>query len=419
MESSRGWLAYRWELLILLWCTFFLHQADRQIYNNLLPLIQADLQLSDVQVGLVASVFTATFGIAVPLGGYLGDILRRKWLVLGSLLVWSSATLLTGLSGGLLGLILFRGLATGGGEAFYFPAATSLVAQHHPQTRAMALAIHQTAIYVGIVASFLAGYLGEVYGWRQAFYVFGGLGIVMGAVLLVRLRNTPQVDQQANPHAHQKAEPGPSIGETVRAIFSKPTALLLAAALAGHVFVNVGYLTWTPTFLHEQFGMSVTAAGFAALAYHHALAFIGVLLAGRLSDRWALRRRRSRLELQSLGLLLGSPFVLWMGQASSVMACCVALGLFGLFRGVYDSNIWASLFEVIEPRYRSSATGVLLCAAFLAGALSPILLGWTKASLGLAAGISALSVVYAGAGVMILIAVLTTFARDCCPASDD
>lgn len=417
MNDRDGWLPYRWELLILLWCTFFLHQADRQIYNNLLPLIQADLQLSDVQVGLVASVFTATFGIAVPLGGYLGDVLRRKGLVLGSLMVWSVATLLTGFSGGLIGLIFFRGLATGGGEAFYFPAATSLVAQHHPKTRAMALAIHQTAIYVGIVASFLAGYLGEQYGWRHAFYVFGSLGIGMGIVLLVRLRNTPQAEVAAN--AVQKAEPGPSIGETLRAIFGKPTALLLALALTGHVFVNVGYLTWTPTFLHEQFGMTVTAAGFDALAYHHAAAFAGVLLAGRLSDRWARRRRRARLELECLGLLLGAPFVFWMGQASSAVTCCVALALFGFFRGVYDSNIWAALFEVIEPRYRSSATGVLLCSAFVAGAVSPVMLGWTKASLGLATGLSSLSVVYAGAGLMVLVAIATTFARDCCPAAEE
>ena len=119
-------IPYKWELLVLLWIAFTFNQADRQIYNNLLPLIQPDLQLSDAQAGLVATIFTAIYGLLVPISGYAGDAFRRKWVIVGALALWSTATLLTGLAGGIIGLIIFRGLATGAGEAFYYPSANSL-----------------------------------------------------------------------------------------------------------------------------------------------------------------------------------------------------------------------------------------------------------------------------------------------------
>ena len=110
--------SYKWELLVLLWCAFFLHQGDRQIFNNLASLIMDDLGLTKVQFGLVGTIFTVVYGVMVPLSGYAGDAGRRKWVVLGSLLVFSTATLLTGLCAGLLTLILFRSIATGAARRF-------------------------------------------------------------------------------------------------------------------------------------------------------------------------------------------------------------------------------------------------------------------------------------------------------------
>ena len=404
---ASGWVPYKWELVVLLWFTFFLHQADRQIYGNLLPLIKSDLQLSDVQLGLVASVFTAVFGVCVLIGGYAGDVLRRKWIVLASLMIFSVATLLSGLSTGLLMLIVFRGLATGGGEAIYYPAASSLIAQFHHRSRATALGIHQTAIYVGLVASCVAGYVGEFYGWRSAFFVFGGFGVALGVILPFRMQDTPQVAAES-PESRDRIP----LGEVLRGVLGKSTALMLSAAMAGHVFVNIGYLTWAPTFLHERFGMTITAAAFAALAYHHAFAFVGVLVGARLSDRWAPRRRTVRMEIECAGLLLASPFILWMGQSSNAIACCVAMAIFGFFRGVYDSNLWPALFDVIEPRLRSSATGAMLSCAFIVGAVAPMLMGWAKEPLGLSGVISCLAGVYFASSVVIFIALHTSFARD-------
>ena len=124
-------LPYKWELVILLWIAFFFNQADRQIFNVVLPLIRDDLHLTDADMGLVASVLTLLYGILVPIAGLIGDRISKKKIIIISLLVWSGATLLTGISTTLIELIILRSVATGGGEAFYSPSANSSISEVH------------------------------------------------------------------------------------------------------------------------------------------------------------------------------------------------------------------------------------------------------------------------------------------------
>lgn len=400
--------AYKWELVVLLWVAFFLHQADRQIFNNVAPLIMDDLGLSKVQFGIVGTVFTAVYGVMVPLAGYAGDALRRKWVVFTSLLVFSMATLLTGFATGLIMLVIFRSVATGGGEAFYYPAANSLIAQFHHKTRAMAMAIHQTALYIGIVASSFAATLGTWFGWRNAFYVFGGFGIVWAIIVMAFMHNTPRPDSGSA----AAADKGPGVGEVLAHFFSKPTAIMLSIAFAGMVFVNIGYLTWMPTYLNERHHLALDTASFLALFCHHVTAFVGVMLGGRLSDRWAPRRRGVRMEFEYFGLLLGAPFIYWMGIAGGPVACCVALAGFGLFRGVYDSNLFAAPFDVIEPRYRSSAVGLMLSCAFIVGASASTILAWMAQRLDMSTAIASMAAVYVLSAILVMAARYTTYHRD-------
>ena len=115
----------------------------------------------------------------MPIAGVLGDRLRREYVVVASLMVFSGGTLLTGWASGLVSLLVFRGVATGIGEALYAPAANTLVAQHHLATRTRALAIHQTANYTGVVVgSLFAGWVADRFGWRASFATFGVVGLV-------------------------------------------------------------------------------------------------------------------------------------------------------------------------------------------------------------------------------------------------
>src|SRR3954452_4251812 len=95
----RRGLSYKWELMVLLWFAYFFNRADRQMYSFVMPQVQGDLHLTDFQLGLVATIFNWTYGLLVPFGGYLGDLLRRKWVITISVLLWSATTVLTGFSG--------------------------------------------------------------------------------------------------------------------------------------------------------------------------------------------------------------------------------------------------------------------------------------------------------------------------------
>lgn len=412
MKTDRARAGYKWELLSILWVAYFLNQGDRQIYNAVLPLIKADLHVSDVQLGMVATAFTLLYGVFVPLAGCLGDFVTKKWIVCLSLLTFSAGTLCTGFSTGILLLILFRSVATGVGEAFYYPAANSLIGQYHHKTRAQAMAVHQSSLYVGIVASsWIAGWVGESHGWRATFYTFGSFGLLMAAVVAMRLRNEHHDAALVEAEA-QSIQAPVRLGEVLRSVLRTPTLYFLSLAFGGMVFAGVGYMTWMPTFLYEKFHLSVKDAALNSMLYHYIFAFIGVMVGGRVSDRLAARRPTIRMEMEYLGLLLGAPFIWIMGTSSNLTMVYVALAGFGFFRGIYDSNLFAALFDVIPPRYRSSATGLMLCCAFTVGATSPVLLGYVKQHVNLSVGLSALAFVYLAGAALIFVATRTCFPRD-------
>ena len=403
LKMGKLHIDYKWKLIIMLWCAYFLNQGDRQVFNVVIPLIKDDLKLTDVQLGLVASVFTIVYGCLVPFGGYLGDILKRKWIVFISLFIFSAGTLCTGFAGGLTSLIILRGITTGGGEAFYYPAATSLLSQYHKKTRALALSIHQTSLYVGIVASgFISAYIGEHYGWRISFFTFGIGGLILCSYLFFNLKDTPQ----------EVKEVRLSILYVVREIFKKKTTWMLCLAFGAMCFVNIGYVTWMSTFYHEKFQLSLSTAGFTSMFYHFGAAFIGVLIGGRLSDKYSMVRKTIRMETEFIGLLLGAPFIFLMGYTSNLYVSYTMLALFGFFRGIYDSNLYAALFDVISPDLRSSSVGIMTAFAFIVGAFAPVVLALLKSTYGLSFGISFLSVFYLIGAIAVFVAIKFFFLKE-------
>jgi len=413
IKSPKPLSGYKWELLILMWFAFFLNQADRQIFSVVLPLIRKDLGLTDGELGLIASALVWTYGLLVPIAGFAGDSFSRRNIIGFALLFWSVSTLSTGLCTTLIQFILLRGIATGGGEAFYAPASNALLGVNYPKNRAFVLSIHQTGNYAGIVLSgLIAGYVGEHYGWEKAFYLFGGFGILLAFLIFKRLpKDNPGGNNEGvrEVSIHEKWN---EILKTALIVGRKPTFWLLTLAFGCMVFVNVGYLTWMPSFLAEKFKMSLTNAGFSSLFYHHLGAFGGVLSGAKMADHYARTKPQSRLIVQAMGLLMGAPFIYWMSVSSSQNLTYTALFLFGIFRGWYDSNIVASLYEVVPEKIRSSAYGLMLMCAFLIGAASPYILGVLKPTLGLSAGLSYLSIIYVIGGVLIGLAVVFSFKKD-------
>lgn len=398
---------YKWELLLWLWIAYFFNQADRQVFNIVLPLVKEDMGFTDAQLGLVASIFVLCVGIFTPIAGFVGDLFSRKKIIIISLFVWSTATFFTGFSTTIISLILLRSVAVGGGEAFYAPSANAIICEYHTKTRAIAMSIHQTALYIGIILSgLIGGLIAEDYGWRAPFYIFGGIGILLTFLLLWRL------EQSRNVAPSTSQDRKKFIKEAFVLLFRKPSAMILGASFICLVFVNVGYLTWMPTFLHEKFNLSITGAGFSSMFYHHAAAFIGIIVGGLLSDKLALKSKLYRLVIQGVGMLLGAPFIFAMGQGATLTIVYIALAGFGLFRGIYEANFITTIFAVIEPKYRASVIGLVYLFVFSVGSISPYLLGYFKQSFGLSNGLSSLGVAYIIGGILVLITLKYFFTRD-------
>ena len=169
------------------------------------------------------------------------------------------------------------------------------------------------------------------------------------------------------------------------------------------IYVDVGFKTWMPNHLQDTFQLAKGPAALNAVLWHYLGAFVGVTLGGRISDQLVAKRPSVRMETNILGLACAVPFIVWMAYAPSLIACCVAMALFGVFRGVYDSNLMASLFDIIPQRYHASGAGIMLCFGFVFGSTSPTVLGILKERFSSATGLASLAAFYlAGAAVIFL-----------------
>ncbi len=403
---------YKWEVLGLLWVAYFLNQADRQIYNTLLTPIKESLNLTDGEAGLIATLFSLVFAVLVPISGIVADKFSRKWVIIFSIILWSAATVASGACTGLVLFIIFRSIATGMGEACFGPANSAIIADYHNEdTRGTAMSIHQTAYYFGVIVSaLLAGWIAEMWGWRSVFYIFGSVGVVHGIIMIWRLRDKKK-DVQTEVAEEQKKNDVKFL-ECMIVLFKTPTALILTIGFACLIFVLQGYLTWTPTFLGEKFNMDLTRAGFDSMFYTHIAAFVGILLAGRISDKLAHFKPAYRILMQSCGLLFAAPFIVMMGLSTNMLMVYLGLAGFGFARAFFDANTYPVLYDVIPAKYRASASGVMLFFGFGVGSFSPFVLGLLKPILGLSLGISLLSVVWIFGSILMFIGFKFFYKRD-------
>ena len=410
---------YKWVMLALVSSAYFLAQGTRQIYNSVLPQIKSDFLaygVTDTQLGIVGSAFTLAFGIAIPFAGLAADFFRRKWMIVAGMAIFSLGIFLSGFASGLGMLVFAYGILNAAGQSLMPPANSSLIGQFHVETRGTAFSIYQMCIYVGtVVCSCAAGWLASLGegGWRKAFVLFGIIGFAWVLLLVWKLRDTPSVEVKSKSEKGTGAEEKSSVKEAVLAMVGKPTALLLMLGLGFYFYALYGFKTWLPMFLVKTYpGVTIQSAAFHGVFWFYLGAMAGVMFGGRFSDRIYPRRRAIRIDMNILGLVLAIPLLLGMAFAPTFIVCVAASGVFGFATGVYDSNLYASLLEVVKPRYRAAAVGLFGCGGCVLGALGPGMLGWMSANFSMRAGFASLAVSAAIGAVVILVARYVTFERD-------
>src|SRR5262245_33646718 len=439
---------YKWLVVGMLWFVCFFNYADRQAIFSVFPPIKGEMGLNDDQLGIVAASFMWVYAAAAPLAGLIGDRFKRKTLILGGLVFWSLITVATAFSKNYTHLVICRALE-GFGEAFYFPASMALVSDYHGRdTRSRAMAIHQSSVYAGTIAGgSVAGVMADHFGWRSSFYLFGWFGVALGLVLLLFLKEPERGQAEGATNLERLdlvaeiksllARPQARIlipiylGASLLAWFilksrmeralvlvtlaaagvliliKTPMVRILILVFVGANFVAMIYLTWMPTYLNRQFGMSLSMSGVSATIYLQIASVLGVITGGILADRLAKRHKGGRMMAQALGLFAGVPFIFLTGWTLSIPVLVLALIGFGYFKGMYDANIWASLHDVVRPERRATAVGVMNAIGWLGGGTGAYAIGVAAPIFGMSGCLSANSVVYLFVGLLMIFGVRT------------
>jgi MFS family permease len=402
----------------MLWFICFFNYADRMAINAVAKVLQDEYHFTDENLGWIISAFMFVYALSSPFAGQVGDRFRRKSLILGGLAVWSVVTGATGFCRRLIEFVVVR--ATEGlGETFYFPATMSLISDYHTKTtRSRAMGLHQTSVYVGTIGgTTLAGYLAGEYGWQAPFKLFGIAGIVLAVVLFIFLREPARneaerleaktLDQTPNP-------PPIPLRQFLRELVHTPSALLLIAAFFGANSVAFVFLSWMPKYLTETFNMSLGTAAFSSTFYLRMASIIGAIFGGWLADRARMFLPGGRILSQAFGAVLGIPFIYLSGVQVEAWPLLIFLTCFGFAEGIYDANIWASMYDVVHPSRRATMLGLANMIGWLGASVATVGTGMVITRLHMTYGqvLSATASIYAVVAVLLIVAGCVFAPRD-------
>ncbi len=343
-----------WLVVMLLVPVALLNYLDRQMLAAMKSSMMTDLPdiATKANWGIVLGSFKWVYALLSPVGGYLADRLSRRHVICASLFIWSAVTWATGHVATFNQLVAARAIM-GISEAFYMPAALALITDFHlGPTRSRAVGFHHMGIYAGIILGGFSGYVADSpsHGWRFAFSVCGGLGLVYALPLFALLRNPSRASA-----AHAQPAPFSAVGE----LFTNCGFILLVLyftlpALAGWVVKD-----WMPDILKEKFTLGQGRAGVSAVLYVQLASLVGVGLGGWLADRWMHRTVRGRIYISALGMSFFLPALFGVGNAGTLAVAIGFLTLFGLGWGFFDCNNMPILCQLVRPELRATGYGFM------------------------------------------------------------
>lgn len=371
---------YPWLVVVLLWVVALLNYMDRQMLSTMQEAMKADIaELNKAEAfGALMAVFLWIYGIVSPFAGVVADRVSRKWLVVGSLFVWSAVTYLMGYADSFEQLYLLRALM-GISEALYIPSALSLIADwHDDKSRSLAIGIHMTGLYVGQAIGGFGATIAATFSWHSTFHWFGIVGIGYAVLLAMLLRDKPVDKVLANAAASASSGKKEGVLHGLCVVFSTWAFWVLLIYFAVPSLPGWATKNWLPTLFASNLGIPMAEAGPMSTITIAASSFVGVLVGGVLSDKWVLRNIRGRVYTSAIGLGMTIPALVLLGFGHSMVAVVGAGLLFGIGYGMFDANNMPILCQIISSKYRATAYGVMNMVGVFAGAAVTHLLGkWT------------------------------------------
>lgn len=386
---------YPWIVVALLWGVALLNYMDRQMLSTMKDSMQIDIVelQSATNFGRLMAIFLWIYGLMSPVAGMIGDRFNRKWLIVGSLFVWSSVTYLMGVAQTFEQIYWLRALM-GVSEALYIPAGLSLIADYHSgRSRSLAVGLHMTGLYTGQAIGGFGATVAAAFSWQTTCHWFGIIGILYAFLLVVFLRDKKrEVEMKIQPSA---AQPKESLWQSLKKLTGSVAFWIILLYFAASSLPGWATKNWLPTLFSENLDLPMSEAGPISTFTIALSSFVGVLFGGSLSDRWVQKNLKGRVYTSAIGLGLTIPSLLLLGMGHHIVSVVGAGLLFGIGFGMFDANNMPILCQFVSSRRRATAYGVMNMTGVFAGAAITDLLGqWTDGG-NLGMGFAMLSIVIA------------------------
>ncbi len=388
---------YPWVVVALLWGVALLNYMDRQMLSTMKDAMQMDIVelQSATNFGRLMAAFLWIYGLMSPFAGMIADRLNRKWLIVGSLFVWSAVTYLMGVADTYNQIFFLRALM-GVSEALYIPAGLSLIADYHTgRSRSLAIGIHMTGLYTGQAIGGFGATVAAAFSWHTTFHWFGIIGIAYAVILMLFLKDKKTMTVPDKPL--QESPNKESLGKGLKALFSNVAFWVILFYFAAPSLPGWATKNWLPTLFAESLNLPMSQAGPMSTITIAVSSFIGVIIGGSLSDRWVQKNLRGRVYTGAIGLGMTIPSLLLLGFGHHIVSVMGAGLLFGIGYGIFDANNMPILCQFVSAKQRATAYGIMNMTGVFAGAFITDLLGQWSDGGNLGLGFAMLAIIVAAA----------------------
>lgn len=392
MKESVAERRYAWVVVALLWVVALLNYMDRQMLSTMKNAMMVDIvELEKAEnFGRLMAIFLWVYGLMSPVAGIIGDRLNRKWLIIGSLFVWSGVTFAMGYTHDFEVLYALRAIM-GVSEALYIPAGLSLIADYHQgSTRSLAVGIHMTGLYMGQALGGFGATIADSLSWQKTFHCFGLIGIVYSLVLILFLREYKQ--RQKIKKASTGLSGFRSVASGLSILLGMVSFWVILFYFAVPSLPGWAVKNWIPTLFSSSLGIEMPVAGPMSTITIAFSSLVGVIFGGILSDRWIQKNLRGRIYTGAIGLSLTIPSLLLVGLGHSYLWIIGGAVLFGIGYGIFDANNMPILCQFVTPRLRATGYGLMNMVGVFAGAFITRVLGKSMDSGNLARDMALLAI---------------------------
>ncbi len=369
---SPSYVRYALWMLLLIYTLNFI---DRQIIAILGGQIKADLNITDLQFGMLVGIAFAFFYtlLGIPIARY-AERANRVRIIGIAVIVWSGFTAVCGLAQNFVQLLLAR-IGVGVGEAGCTPPAHSLISDYVPQEkRASAIAFYSLGVPIGsALGLILGGWIATQVDWRMAFMAVGLPGVIVGFIAMATLKEPRKALAAATTAAQPAA---PSFGEALKFLASKPSYWWAVGAATTISFLGYGHATFLPQFLGRAHGMDLQSIGLALGIMTLVSGIAGTMLGGIAADRAAKSDARAYMVIPGIAVLAGAPFFVYGMFADNWLMSVLGLAIPTLLNSVWYGPVYASVQGVSLPRIRATSVAIMLFLVNMIGlGAGPTLIG--------------------------------------------